>query len=365
MNNSFGKILNIEIFGESHSDFIGGILRGFPKNITINDENWKKDMARRAPGNNMLSSARHEDDEVIIKSGIIDGKTTGEAIEFIIPNKDIQSKDYSKFWQIPRPSHADYPAYVRKLFASGGGIFSGRMTAVLVFAGSLAKEILIQKGISIYTHIYRIKDVTDRPFNFIYENKDLLDMLKEKYLAVLDNKVELLMGKCILDAKIQNDSVGGVIETMVLGIPVGIGEPFFDSVESKLSHLLFSIPAVKALEFGDGFNLSLMNGSSANDELYFGVAGNVYTKTNHNGGINGGLTNGMPLIFKVGIKPTPSIAIEQNTVNLVTNENVKIKVQGRHDPCIVPRALPVVESCTALCLLDLLLEREQSCLRQH
>lgn len=335
MHNTFGNKIQLTLQGASHEPFIGGIIKGLPAGKKLDMDRIRLEMVRRAPGSAPWSTARHETDEAEVISGLQDGCTTGEDLVFRIANNDVRRGDYEKMQNIPRPGHADYPAFVRYgKIEPGGGIFSGRMTAVLTFAGAVAKEYLYDKNISIKGYIASIgKESFARP--------------KEQ----ADEEIAAL----ILAAKSRKDSLGGIIQCVATGLPVGLGEPFFDSVESRLSHLLFSIPAVKAVEFGDGFALSGMLGSEANDALRY-VEGRLQLQSNHNGGINGGLTNGMPMIFRVGIKPTPSIGLEQDSVNLVTKENVKLAVRGRHDPCIVPRALPVVEAATAFVLLDFLLE---------
>lgn len=359
MSAVWGNNIKISIFGESHGNAIGINIDGLPSGFEIDMEKIKIEMKRRAPGKNNLSTARNEEDIPDILSGYFEGKTTGTPLCAIIKNKDTKSKDYSKIKDIPRPSHADYSGNIKYLGFNdyrGGGHFSGRITAPLVFAGAICKQILEKKGIVIGAHILSIKDKKDDKFNYTNISKDTLLNLRSKDLPLLNEKIDEEMRACILQAKSQGDSIGGVIECATTGIAAGIGAPFFDSVESTLSHLLFSIPAVKGVEFGSGFEITTLFGSEANDEYYY-RDGEIYTKSNNNGGILGGITNGMPVVFKVAIKPTPSILKEQNTVNLKTGENVKFKVEGRHDPCIVQRALPVVEAVTAIGILELLMER--------
>lgn len=359
MSAVWGNNIKISIFGESHGNAIGINIDGLPSGFEIDMEKIKIEMKRRAPGKNNLSTARNEEDIPDILSGYFEGKTTGTPLCAIIKNKDTKSKDYSKIKDIPRPSHADYSGNIKYLGFNdyrGGGHFSGRITAPLVFAGAICKQILEKKGIVIGAHILSIKDKKDDKFNYTNISKDTLLNLRSKDLPLLNEKIDEEMRACILQAKSQGDSIGGVIECATIGIGAGIGAPFFDSVESTLSHLLFSIPAVKGVEFGSGFEITTLFGSEANDEYYY-RDGEIYTKSNNNGGILGGITNGMPVVFKVAIKPTPSILKEQNTVNLKTGENVKFKVEGRHDPCIVQRALPVVEAVTAIGILELLMER--------
>lgn len=359
MSAIWGNNIKISIFGESHGNAIGINIDGLPSGFEIDMEKIKIEMKRRAPGKNNLSTTRDEEDIPEILSGYFEGKTTGTPLCAIIRNKDTKSKDYSKIKDIPRPSHADYSGSVKYLGFNdyrGGGHFSGRITAPLVFAGAICKQILEKKGIVIGVHILSIKDKKDDKFNYTDISKDTLLSLRNKDLPLLNERIDGEIRECILQAKSEGDSVGGVIECATIGIEAGIGAPFFDSVESTLSHLLFSIPAVKGVEFGSGFEITTLFGSEANDEYYY-KDGGIYTKSNNNGGILGGITNGMPIVFKVAIKPTPSILKEQDTINLKTGENVKFKVEGRHDPCIVQRAIPVVEAVTAIGILELLMER--------
>lgn len=359
MSAIWGNNIKISIFGESHGNAIGINIDGLPSGFEIDMEKIKIEMKRRAPGKNNLSTTRDEEDIPEILSGCFEGKTTGTPLCAIIRNKDTKSKDYSKIKDIPRPSHADYSGSVKYLGFNdyrGGGHFSGRITAPLVFAGAICRQILEKKGIVIGAHILSIKDKKDDKFNYTDISKDTLLSLRNKDLPLLNERIDGEIRECILQAKSEGDSVGGVIECAIIGIEAGIGAPFFDSVESTLSHLLFSIPAVKGVEFGSGFEITTLFGSEANDEYYY-KDGGIYTKSNNNGGILGGITNGMPIIFKVAVKPTPSILKEQGTINLKTGENVKFKVEGRHDPCIVQRAIPVVEAVTAIGILELLMER--------
>lgn len=359
MSAIWGNNIKISIFGESHGNAIGINIDGLPSGFEIDMEKIKIEMKRRAPGKNNLSTTRDEEDIPEILSGYFEGKTTGTPLCAIIRNKDTKSKDYSKIKDIPRPSHADYSGSVKYLGFNdyrGGGHFSGRITAPLVFAGAICRQILEKKGIVIGAHILSIKDKKDDKFNYTDISKDTLLNLRNKDLPLLNERIDGEIRECILQAKSEGDSVGGVIECATIGIEAGIGAPFFDSVESTLSHLLFSIPAVKGVEFGSGFEITTLFGSEANDEYYY-KDGEIYTKSNNNGGILGGITNGMPIVFKVAIKPTPSILKEQDTLNLKTGENVKFKVEGRHDPCIVQRAIPVVEAVTAIGILELLMER--------
>jgi chorismate synthase len=314
------------------------------------------EMARRAPGKSSLSTPRKESDIPEILSGYFEGKTTGAPLCAIIRNSNTKSKDYSKLKDVMRPGHADYTGAVRyKGFNDyrGGGHFSGRITAPLVFAGAICKQILEVKGIIVSAHINSIGKIKDCSFLESDISDELLNSFKEKELPLINTKLEDEMRQEILSARSSGDSIGGTIECAILGVSPGIGDPFFDSVESTLAHLMFSVPAVKGIEFGKGFDISKMRGSEANDEYYL-ENGNIKTKTNNNGGILGGITNGMPIIFNVAIKPTASIFKEQNTVNIVTMEETTLCIEGRHDPCIVQRALPVIEAVAAIGITELM-----------
>jgi len=348
MSDVWGENLKISIFGESHGAGIGVVIDGLPAGVALDMEHIRQEMLRRAPGNDEFSTPRKEADEVEILSGVYEGKTTGCALCGVIRNTDTRSKDYiecERKWRasspafdatgkeialpavgsrykphLLRPGHADFTAFVKYGgFADprGGGHFSGRLTAPLVFAGAIAKQILRERNIEI----------------------------NARRIAPTDDE--------ILVAKAEGDSIGGTIECVINGVPAGVGAPIFGSVESKISAMMFSVPAVKAIEFGAGIAFSGMRGSEANDEFFI-ENGKVSTKTNNNGGINGGISNGMPIVFRVTIKPTPSIAKPQNTVDIERMENTTIQIEGRHDPCIVPRAVVVIECAAALCMLDLM-----------
>ena len=312
--------------------------------------------SRRAPGKSSLSTPRKESDIPEILSGYFEGKTTGTPLCAIIRNSNTKSKDYSKLKDVMRPGHADYTGAVRyKGFNDyrGGGHFSGRITAPLVFAGAICKQILEVKGIIVSAHINSIGKIKDCSFLESDISDELLNSFKENELPLINTKLEDEMRQEILSARSSGDSIGGTIECAILGVSPGIGDPFFDSVESTLAHLMFSVPAVKGIEFGKGFDISKMRGLEANDEYYL-ENGNIKTKTNNNGGILGGITNGMPIIFNVAIKPTASIFKEQNTVNIVTMEETTLCIEGRHDPCIVQRALPVIEAVAAIGITELM-----------
>lgn len=356
MSGMWGSKIKLSIFGESHGNAIGITIDGLPAGFSIDMDKIMMEMARRAPGKSSLSTPRKESDIPEILSGYFEGKTTGTPLCAIIRNSNTKSKDYSKLKDVMRPGHADYTGAIRyKGFNDyrGGGHFSGRITAPLVFAGAICKQILEVKGIIISAHINSIGKIKDCSFLESDISDELLNSFKEKELPLINTKLEDKMRQEILSARSSGDSIGGTIECAILGVSPGVGDPFFDSVESTLAHLMFSVPAVKGIEFGKGFDISKMRGSEANDEYYL-ENGNIKTKTNNNGGILGGITNGMPIIFNVAIKPTASIFKEQNTVNIATMEETTLCIEGRHDPCIVQRALPVIEAVAAIGITELM-----------
>ena len=361
MTATFGEKIQMTIFGESHGLAIGCVIDGLPPGTAIDLEAVKAEMQRRAPGKSQLATARQEKDAFIIQSGFFEGRTTGTPMCVLVPNGDQHSGDYSKLQNVMRPGHADYSGKVKyKGFNDyrGGGHFSGRLTAPLVFVGAVAKQILAQRGIYVGAHIASIAEVQDKMFNPLGESKETLAELARKGFQVLDDAKGGEMQQLILAAKQSCDSVGGVIECMAINVPAGVGEPFFDSLESRLAHALFSVPAVKGVEFGKGFALAQLPGSEANDQLYF-YGGAVKAYTNNNGGITGGITNGMPVCFKAVLKPTPSIAKVQKTVDLAAGENTELVITGRHDPCVVQRAVPVIEAVAVWVILDMLLVGER------
>ena len=361
MTATLGEKIKLTIFGESHGLGIGCVIDGLPPGFAIDLDAVKKEMQRRAPGKSPLATARNEKDAFIIESGFFEGRTTGTPLCVLIPNSDQHSGDYSKLKNVMRPGHADYSGKVKYNGFNdyrGGGHFSGRLTASLVFIGAVAKQILAEHGISIGAHIAAVAGVNDASFNPLGESADTFSELAQKTFPVLDDAAGNEMQQLILAAKQSCDSVGGVIECMAINLPAGIGAPFFDSLESRLAHALFSVPAVKGIEFGKGFTLVQMTGSEANDQMYYDN-GMVKTYTNNNGGITGGITNGMPVLFKAAVKPTPSIAKVQKTVDLSTESNTELVITGRHDPCIVQRAVPVIEGVAAWVILDMLLAGEK------
>ncbi|MCC0649042.1 chorismate synthase [Clostridioides sp. ZZV15-6598] len=356
MSGIWGNNLKISIFGESHGNAIGINIDGLPAGIELDIDKIDKEMKRRAPGKSSISTSRNESDIPEILSGYFDGKTTGTPLCAIIRNSDTRSKDYGEVKNLMRPGHADYTGHIKYSGFNdyrGGGHFSGRITAPLVFCGAICKQILSKEGIEIGAHIKKIKNIEDKGFNYVDISRQELLNLQNLELPLLDLSKEEAIKNTILDAKNQGDSVGGIIECAVVGIDVGVGNPFFDSVESTLSHLLFSVPAIKGIEFGLGFDITDMYGSQSNDEMYYD-GDTVKSKTNNNGGIVGGITTGMPIIFKVAIKPTPSISKQQNTVNIKDKKNDVLAIKGRHDPCIVQRAIPVIEAVTAIGIFDLM-----------
>ena len=362
MSNTFGQHIRVTIFGESHGNGIGCIIDGLPAGISIDWEALRKEMARRAPGNSNLATPRKEKDAFEVLSGYFNDHTTGTPLAMEIRNTSQHSSDYDILKDHMRPGHADYTGHVKYGGFNdyrGGGHFSGRITAPLTFAGAIAEQVLKAKGISIGSHVVRIGNHTDRGFHPMGESVETLEALKQKKLPVLTESIGQQMEETILAAKQEGDSVGGIVECMAIGLPVGLGDPFFDSLESTLSHMMFSIPAVKGIEFGDGFAMAHMKGSQANDPMTY-EEGKPTVTTNHNGGILGGISNGAPLLFRVAIKPTASIRKEQHTVNLSTGKDTLLSIGGRHDPCIVPRAIPVIETATALVLLDALLGWEHN-----
>ncbi len=355
MSANWGTNIELSLFGESHGKAIGIVIGNLPAGIKLDMDEINRNMKRRAPGQNKMSTPRKEKDEVEIMSGILDGVTTGAPLCALIYSSDQHSKDYSLLKECMRPGHSDYPAYIKYQGFNdvrGGGHFSGRLTAPIVFAGSVARQILKQKGIVIGAHIQSIKDIEDKRFGVDINENDLEKLLQKPY-PTIDDDIFSAMQSVIEEARVNQDSVGGKIECAILNVPAGLGNPFFDSIEAHLSPLLFSIPAVKSVSFGLGEDITKLYGHEANDSYYF-EDDQVKTKTNNNGGITGGISNGMPIIFSVGIKPTPSISQTQQTINVKTHENTTLQITGRHDPCIVPRAIVVVESMAALGILDMI-----------
>lgn len=353
MKNTFGNSISVTIFGESHGYCIGAVLDGLPAGLEIDRDYIGSQLEKRRPFGK-ISTSRAERDEFQIVSGCFNGKTCGTPLTIIIPNENTRSGDYD--YGRARPGHADYTAYIRYAGNEdyrGGGHFSGRVTAALTAAGALLQHALSKKGVLLATHILECAGVRDRGFEDF--DKDFTKLNGADF-AALDDKAALQMQEQILAAKNDGDSVGGILETVITGMPAGVGDPWFDSVEGMLSHALFSVPAVKGVEFGDGFALAKMRGSQANDPFYI-ENGKAVTAKNSNGGINGGITNGMPIVIRAAIKPTPTIFKEQQTINFIKNENTTLAAKGRHDPCIVHRARTVIDNICAITIADLLATR--------
>lgn len=361
MNALFLRNLTIDIYGGSHDPQIGVRAGGFPQGEAVDMEALGRFLARRAPGQSRYATARKEPDAPQFLSGLTDGVLDGSMLHAVILNTNQRSGDYPAVPDVPRPSHADYAAIVKyggAVDLRGGGHFSARLTAPLCVIGGIALQILARRGVRIAAHIASVGDVTDTPFDPVAVSGDDFDMLAQRTdFPVLDEAAGERMRTRIEEARLRLDSVGGVIECAAIGLPVGLGEHIFWGMENRLAHLAFGIPALKGLEFGAGFRLAAMEGSRANDP--FAVQdGRIVTVTNNSGGIQGGMTNGMPLIWRGALKPTPSIGIEQRSVSLSRLENTTLTVGGRHDPCVALRAVPVFEAVTALAVLDAMLDDE-------
>lgn len=350
-----GNKLTVSVYGQSHSPSIGAVIDGLPAGIEIDNDWVSAFMARRAPGQNVFSTLRKESDKPEIISGLVDGKTCGAPVAIKIDNKNTRSEDYDELKLVPRPSHSDYTAYVKyggNNDIAGGGQFSGRLTAPLCFAGAVCIQILKSKGVTIKSHIYSIKDTFDEPFDL--ENLYDDEIQYDPFFPTVSRFKGDRMKQVIEIAMENNDSVGGIIECAVLGMPAGLGEPMFDGIENLIAKNIFGIPAVKGVEFGSGFAGTEKYGSQNNDPFTV-KDGRVVTVTDNHGGALGGITSGMPIIFRAAVKPTASIGLPQTSVNLKTMKEEEITIHGRHDPCIVPRAVPVVEAVAAITVLDLLL----------
>ncbi len=344
------------LFGESHGPAIGIVLQNVPAGLALDMDFIEAEMARRAPGSSPLASARREKDSVELLSGTFEGRATGMPLCGLIRNTDARSRDYEAARWIPRPGHADFTAHLHgKGFEDyrGGGHFSGRLTAPLVFAGAVAKLALREHGIEIMARIRRIEHEEDAPLDLARPALADLRAAVSKPFPVIDDERGRAMQEAVLKAKSEGDSVGGIIECFVLGLPAGAGGPDIDDeLEGLIARHVFAVPGIKGLEFGSGFALAAMRGSQANDAFVPGPDGFPLTRTNHSGGISGGIANGMPLVFRAAVKPTPSIALEQDSVDMRTGEAARLSIAGRHDPCIVPRAVPVIEAAAALALSE-------------
>ncbi len=356
--NSYGTNLTLRIYGGSHDEKIGMVLSGLPKGIEIDFAALEAFMSRRAPGKDAFSTKRREPDKPVFLSGLDGNITTGEPIEAVIYNQNQHSSDYSSLVDIPRPSHADYAArmkYGDKVDLRGGGHFSGRLTAPMCIAGGICLQMLEARGILIAAHIASVGNISDDCFDKVAVSKVDFDALRAHSFPVLNEQKGEAMKALIESARLDGDSIGGTVECAAIGLPAGLGEHMFQGAEGRIASIVFSIPAVKGVEFGLGFGSSTLLGSENNDPFYTdGKA--IYTKTNNCGGILGGMTNAMPLVFRAALKPTPSIAKEQDSVSLSLMKNVKLSIGGRHDPCVVPRAVPVFEAAAAIAIVDMLLD---------
>ncbi len=350
MSSTYGEKIKISVFGESHGGGIGVVIDGLPAGEAIDFDAVLAQMARRAPGRDKTATPRKESDLPRVLSGMLGDVLTGAPLCAVIENTNTRSQDYGDLLAKPRPGHSDYTAYIKYHGANdirGGGHFSGRITAPLVFAGAVCRQLLERRGIQIAAHIQSVGSIHDKPFDPVAVPSALIKRLSASSFALIDESAEEPVRAEIEAARLAQDSVGGTIECAVTGLPAGVGEPMFDGLEGAIAKAVFGVPAVKGIEFGAGFALAAMRGSRANDAFCY-QNGHVVTETNHCGGILGGIANGMPLIFRCAVKPTPSISQPQNTVDLQTGENTVLTIHGRHDPCIVPRAVPVIEAVTAL-----------------
>lgn len=355
MKNTFGNALKVTLFGESHGEMIGAVIDGLTPGIEIDNAFIDSQLERRR-SKATVCTQRKEKDEYRIVSGVLNGYTTGTPLCILIPNLDTKSSDYQLFDAVARPGHADYTAnckYHGYQDHRGGGHFSGRVTVALVAAGAIVQSALAKKNIRIGTHIKKCGSVYDRDFCDYVKDIEYIQSIP---FSILDKDAEKQMMDLMIDAKKQNDSIGGVMETAVVGMPAGVGEPWFDTLESMLSHAMFAIPAIKGVEFGAGFACADMLGSEMNDEFYI-EDGKILTRSNNNGGINGGISNGMPIVFRCAIKPASSIPKKQKTVNFKEMTETEVEIAGRHDSAIIPRACVVTETVAALVIADALLSR--------
>lgn len=356
MSSTYGEKIKISVFGESHGNGIGVVIDGLPAGVKIDMDKVLVQMARRAPGNDKTATTRKESDIPKILSGMLNGVLTGAPLCAVIENTNTKSGDYGNIMSCPRPGHSDYTAFVKYNASNdvrGGGHFSGRITAPIVFAGAVCRQILENKGIKIAAHINSIGDVNDIRFDPVSIDDELINRLNNSPFSLIDQSIEQNMRSQVEAARINLDSIGGTVECAVTGIKAGIGEPMFNGVEGVIAKAVFGVPAIKGIEFGRGFELAKMRGSQSNDPFEY-KDGKVVTKTNNCGGILGGITDGMPILFTAAVKPTPSIAKKQQTVDLQKKENAQLEIKGRHDPCIVPRAVPVIEAVTAIAIINLM-----------
>lgn len=358
MSSSLGQFIKLTLFGESHGESVGCVIDGLPPGLTIDFTHVDTRLNQRRPGNHGLTSQRTETDQYHISSGLYQGKTTGTPLMVSFPNADRRSADYDQIKRVYRPGHADYTGQVKYKGANdprGGGHFSARLTAPIVFAGAIAEQLLNERNIHIAGHILSIGKAKSQSLSEFSGYDETLEALDKAPCNLLHGHAEKLLAE-VEKAKQNKDSVGAVVEAAVFGLPVGLGAPFFDTVESRLSYALFAIPAVKGVSFGDGFDYSKKRGSEVVDAFVLDHQGNVKTNANHNGGVNGGITNGMPLLFKCAFKPTASITGKMETLDFESGEMTTLEIEGRHDPCVALRAVPVVKSIAALVILDMMLE---------
>jgi chorismate synthase len=358
MSSQYGRKIKLSIFGQSHSPATGVTIDGLPAGIKLDIDELRVFLRRRAPGQSELSTARTEDDTPEILSGLVNGVTCGAPLTIIIRNTDVRSSDYSEIGDIPRPSHADYTAFIKfggHQDTAGGGHFSGRLTAPLCVAGNICLQILRVLGVRIGAHILQIGKTRDDAFNPVDVSVKDFETIAGNPLPVLRREIGEVMKQQILTAKENGDSVGGIVECASINLPAGLGDPMFDGIENRIAAIVFGIPGVKGLEFGSGFAGAGLKGSENNDSFYM-EGKQVKIRTNQSGGILGGITSGMPVIFRVAFKPTPSISVEQESISLSRGENAILRIRGRHDPCIVPRAVPCVEAAAAIALYDAYLD---------
>lgn len=350
-----GKHIQVSVFGQSHSKAIGAVIDGLPAGFAIDTDKLNTFTSRRAPGNAKYATTRKEPDEAVVLSGLLEGVTCGAPLGMMIENTNTRSGDYENLRETPRPSHADYAATVKYngfQDVAGGGHFSGRLTAPLCFAGGICLQILAEMGIAVRAHIYAVAGVEDTPFDPVAVQTLAVG---EKSFPVLCDEAGVRMQAEIERARLAGDSVGGIVECAVTGVPAGVGDPMFDGVENQLAKNLFGVPAVKGIEFGSGFAGAALRGSQNNDPFLTDGSGHITTKTNNHGGVLGGITSGMPIVFRVAIKPTASIGLPQDSVHLPSDTPAQLVIKGRHDPCIVPRAVPVIEAVAAITILDMML----------
>ena len=360
MSSVFHGAITVSIFGQSHAPGIGVVVDGLPAGEKIDLDELQAFLTRRAPGTGSWSTPRKEADAPEILSGLADGVTCGAPLAAVIRNTNTRSKDYSNLRDIPRPGHADFTAQLKYggwQDVAGGGHFSGRLTAPLCIAGGICKQILARRGITVGAHIAGIAGIPDTAYDPVNVTAEDLLLTSKKRFPVLDDAAGEQMQAAIEQARSALDSLGGLIECGVTGLPVGLGDPMLDGMENRIARLIFAIPAVKGVEFGAGFAVAEMRGSENNDPFYYD-GDTVKTRTNHAGGILGGITNGMPLVFRAAVKPTPSIARVQDSVSLSQGVDTKLEIHGRHDPCIVPRAVPCVEAAAAIAVYDALLSQQ-------